>query len=294
MRIPLFIALGIAILGVVLGSFFDLSISEAIASPTNGFGLMVSAILPTIGFATVTLMGGGLVAYGLKKDYHILLRILFFVLAACCLGVAIYYPAGEYFGVNGFYGAAPKEVGYAIVVLPEIGAMVGGYFLFRNCQNKNMWIVFITIIVLLCVALLLVITTIKDNMHRPRFRIVSTTPVEFHSWWEPCKNYKELMEQYNIASDNFKSFPSGHTAETSILLFGATFYPLADKRFEKYQLPIFIGACGLVLLVAFARILAAAHYLSDVSMGATIMLILIVIANEVIMRIKQLHVEEAK
>ena len=70
------------------------------------------------------------------------------------------------------------------------------------------------------------------------------------------------------------------------------FLPLADKKFEKIQLPLFLGACGLILLVAFARILAAAHYLSDVSMGATIMLILLFIANEVVMRIKALHIEQ--
>ena len=58
MRLPLLIALGVALIGVVLGSFFDLQISTAIASPTNAFALTVSAICPTIGFATVAAMGG--------------------------------------------------------------------------------------------------------------------------------------------------------------------------------------------------------------------------------------------
>ena len=57
-------------------------------------------------------------------------------------------------------------------------------------------------------------------------------------------------------------------------------------------MPVFYGACGLVLLVAFARILAAAHFLSDVSWGATIVLSLTLIANEVVMRIKALQLKE--
>ena len=293
MRIPLLIAWGVAIVGIILGSFFDFNISSAIASPSSVLGLTISAIGPTIGFAGVAVMGGGFVALALKGKYPIGLKILFFVLAACCYGVAIYYPSGEYFGVNGFYGAAPKWMGYLIVVLPEAAAMVGGYFLFKDCQNKNMWIVFCVIIVLLLIALLLVVPTIKDNMRRPRYRIVSTTEVVFHNWWEPCKNYKELMEIYGIeSSDHFKSFPSGHTAETTILLVVATFFPMAHKKFEKIQMPLFYGACGLTVLVAFARILAAAHYLSDVSWGACITLTLLVIANEVVMRIKPLHIEE--
>ena len=292
MRIPLLIAWGVAIIGIIFGSFFDFQISSAIASPTNGFGLTVSAILPTVGFAGVAVMGGGFIALIIKGKYHIALKILFGVLAAACIGVAIFYPAGEYFGINGFYKAAPDWVGYLIVLLPEAAATVGGYFLFKDCQNKNMWIIFCAIIVLLLIALLAVIPTIKDNMHRPRYRLISDKPVDFHNWWEPCKNYKDLKALYDIASDDFKSFPSGHTAEASIAFVCATFLPMAHKKYEKYQLPVFIGACMLVFIVALARILAAAHFLSDVSWGATIILTLLLITNEIIAHIKPLQLKE--
>ena len=293
MRFPLLIALGVAIIGIIFGSFFDLQLSSAIASPTSGVGLFISAICPTIGFAGVAVMGGGFVALALKGKYHIALKVLFFVLAACCLGVAIYYPAGEYFGVNGFYWVAPKWVGYLIVILPESAAVVGGYFLFKDCQNKNMWIVFCIIIGLLLLALLVVIPQLKNFVRRPRYRLVSKGYIDYHNWWEPCRNYKELMAEFGIeTSDDFKSYPSGHTAETSILFVVVTLFPLANKKFEKYQMPAFYVACGLVVLVAFARILAAAHYLSDVSFGATIMLTLLYITNEVVMNIKALHIQE--
>ena len=293
MRIPLLAAWAVAVIGIVLGSFFDLNISTAIASPTNALGLTISAIGPTIGFAGVAAMGGAFIALAIKGKYPVALKVVFYVLAACCFGVSIYYPAGEYFGINGFYHAAPKWLGYLIVIVPEAAAGYGGYVLFKDCQNRNIWIVFCVIIGLLCTALLVVIPTLKDNMHRPRYRLISTTDVVgFHNWWEPCKNYKELIEAYDIAGDNFKSYPSGHTAEASILFAPITFLPLAHEKFKKYQMPLFYGACALVLLVAFARILAAAHFLSDVSTGATIMLTLVFIANEVVMRIKPLQLEK--
>ena len=293
MRIPLLCTLGVAILGIVLGSFLDLNISKAIASSDNGLGLTLSAIGPTIGFFGVAVMGGGFVRFALKGEYHIVLKILFCVLALCCLCVAIYYPGGEYFGINGFYGALPKWVGYIITVFPAVGGIVLGYFLFKDCTNKNMWIIFVIIIVTLLIALLGLIPTLKDIMHRPRFRLIASTGAEFHNWWQPCKNYKELMELYNTASDNFKSYPSGHTAEASILLVTSTFLPLASEKFQKYQKPLFYGSCGLIIVVAFARILAAAHFLSDVSTGATIMILLLFIANEVIIRIKPLQLPES-
>ena len=294
MRLPLIIALGTAILGIVLGSFFDLSISSAIADPNNAFALLLSAIGPTIGFAAVSAMGGGFIAFIVKGKYPILLKILFGVLAAACYGVAIGYPGGEYFGVNGFYNPDLNWLGYVIVALPEAAAMVGGYFLFRNYKNENLWIVFCIIIGVLLLALLLVIPVIKDNMRRPRYRLISVVEeIKFHNWWEPCSNYKDLMTTYNIdSSDHFKSFPSGHTAEASIPLVIITFFGLANEDFKKYQLPAFIGGCALVLIVAFARILAAAHFLSDVSMGATIVLTFTFIANEVVIRIKYLQLKE--
>lgn len=295
-RLPLFIALGVAVLGIVLGSFFDLPISQAIASADNGFALTVSAIGPTIAFAAVAAMGGGFVAFIAKGQYHIALKVLFGVLAAACLGVAIYYPAGEYFGVNGFYGAAPEWIGYLIVIIPECAAMAGGYFLFRDFQNKNLWIVFCIVIAILVIALLGAVNGLKGLIHRPRFRLLvaeqGNPDIFFHNWWEPTKNYKDLIATYGIHKDNFKSYPSGHTAEASIVLVAFTFLPLAHKKFERWQLPLFLGGSALVLLVAFARILAAAHFLSDVSWGAAIQLILTIIANEVIIHIKALHPEE--
>ena len=294
MRFPLLIAWGVAIIGIIFGSFFDLQISTAIASASNGFALTVSAIGPTIGFAAVAAMGGGFIALIVKGKYHIALKILFGVLAACCLGVSIFYPAGEYFGINGFYGAAPEWVGYLIVIIPEAAAMVGGYFIFKDYQNDKLWIIFCMIVVLLLIALLGVIPRLKDFIHRPRYRgLVQYADVSFHNWWEPFKEYRDYVNAHpDIPHDNFKSYPSGHTAEASILLVAFTFLPFAHKKFEKMQLPLFLGGCALVLLVAFARILAAAHFLSDVSWGATIVLTLIIIANEVTMRIKALHIKE--
>lgn len=296
MRLPLIIAWGVAIIGIIFGSFFDFQISSAIASADNAFALTISAIGPTIGFGAVACMGGGFIALIVKGEYHIALKILFGVLAACCLGVAIYYPAGEYFGINGFYKAAPEWVGYLIVLVPECLAVVGGFFLFKDCQNKQIWIVFCIIIVLLLLALLGFIPRLKDFVHRPRYRLLAAyqgnPDIYFHNWWEPCKDYKDLIAAYDLPKDNFKSYPSGHTAEASIPLVAITFLPLANKKFEKYQFPLFLGGSGLVLLVALARILAAAHFLSDVSWGATIVLTLIIIANEVVMRIKPLQIKD--
>ena len=294
MRIPLLVVLGVGIIGIIFGSFFDLQISKAIADAHSGLGITLSAIGETVGFFGVALMGGGLVAFGLKKDYHIVLRIMFFLLAAACLGVSIMYTKGAWFGVNGFSWVGVHEnVGYAIVIVPEVAAMVGGYFLFRNVANKNMWIVWVCVIAILVIGLLGVISPLKGVMRRPRFRVINEYGIEFHNWWEPCKDYKDIMKLHGIEdTDHFKSYPSGHSAEISILIVAVTFFPLADKKFEKYQMPAFFVACGCAAIVMFARILAGAHFLSDVSWGMSIIVLLSFILNEVLIHIKAVHLEE--
>lgn len=289
MRIPLYVSLGIMILGIIFGSFYDYQLSSAIASSTNGFALTISAIAPTIGFAGLTFLAGGFVGLALQKESKTWMKILFFILAAAGLFAGVYYSGPEYFGVNGFYEAAPKFVGYLIALLPLSGACVGGYFVFRKCENKTFWIILVIAYVVMILALLGSVVVLKDIMHRPRFRTVSTTDVPFHNWWEPTKDYKEYMNSLGIAKEEFKSYPSGHTCEASVLLVAVTLAPLGNEKLKKYQLPAYIASFLFVILTGFARILAAAHYLSDVSTGGAAMIIFLIVANEIIIKVKALQ-----
>ena len=293
MRIPLLSALGVAILGIILGSFLDYQLSSAIASADNGFGLFVSVVGPTIGFCGLSFIGGGFFALGLKNK-TLWVKIVFIVLAVAAFGVTVYYAGREYFGINGFYQKAPDIVGILTAAVCSLAAEVGGYFCFKDCKNEQAWIPFLAVYVVLLLVLVAAIPVLKDTMHRPRYRTVCQGIVPFHNWFERCGDYKDYMTNYGYGGDEFKSFPSGHTGEASILIVVATFLPLADEKFKKYQLPLFIGACCFVVLVAFSRILAAAHYLSDVSMGATLTLTFATIANELLIKfVKPKKIEEA-
>lgn len=291
MRLPLAISLGIAILGIVLGSFLDLNISKAIASTANVFGITVSTIGPTIGFAFLSITGGGFIALAIKGKYHILLKIFFYGMAALCLGASIYFSGKEYFEINGFNMPELAWVGYLIASVIETGALVGGYFLFKDCQNKNMWIILCIICVILLLTLVAAVTGLKNIMHRPRYRLIENPDVDiaFHNWWQPCKNYKDLISQYSLDKDDFKSYPSGHAAEASIPIAFFTFLPLANKKYEKIQLPLYIVSCVFVLLIMFVRVLVGAHFLSDVSTGVMVMVLFTFIANEIVIKCPSLN-----
>ena len=289
MRIPLYVTLGIALIGIIFGSFFDLQISTAIASSTSGFGLGVSIVGPTIGFMGLALFGGGFIGLAIHGQYPKWAKALFWVAGIAAYVVSVYFSGTEYFGVNGFYGNIPEWVGFIIAAIPLAGAEVGGYFLFRKTENKYAWVIYLIAFAVLLLTLVAGVTGLKAIFHRPRFRTVSTTAIDFHNWWQPCRDYKNLMQAYGLVSEEFKSFPSGHTAEASILLVTTTFAPLVNPKLKKIQVPCFILAFAFVMLVGFARILAAAHYLSDVSMGASITIVFTIIANEIVIHNKRLQ-----
>ena len=283
MRIPIFCARGVAILGVILGTFLDYKLSCAIASATSVFGLTVSVIGPTIGFSGLAFVGGGMAALGVKEK-KVWAKILFFAASAIAEFVTVYYAGREYFGINGFNQYENLTVvGLLIAAICGGAAEVGGFYIFKNSKTEDSWLPFVLVYAVLLLVLIAAIPILKDTMHRPRYRtVLDQSIVPFHRWYEKCGNYKYYMETFNIRGEEFKSFPSGHTGEAAILIVIAAFAPLANEKIKKYQLPLFIGACVFVAFVGLGRICAAAHYLSDVSMGATLTLIFTCIANEVL------------
>ena len=295
MRIPLWIALGVAALGIVLGSFLDLRLSTAIASRTNLFGITISVIGPTLGFMGLAIIGGGFLGLGLKKDCKVLPRVALIALAVLSYAASVFYAGEEYFNSHGFAGKAPEFVGFLIAAVPLGGGVFLGYKLFHATDNPNAWIILLIMVIVIFLTLVPGAAVLKSIFHRPRFRsVIEYEHIVFHPWWSPCKNYKDLMAEYSLDIEEFKSFPSGHTTEASILIVLSVFMPLVNRKLEKIQLGCFIGACCFAALIGFARILAAAHFLSDVSAGAALALLFTIIANEVVIHAKKLRPSEVE
>ena len=202
MRIPIFCAMGVAILGILFGSFFDYQISSAIASATSVFGLTVSVIGPTIGFCGLAFVGGGLAALAVKEK-KTWIKVCFFALAAIAEFVTVYYAGREYFGINGFDQKAPEIVGLLIAAICGAGAEVGGYYVFKNSDPKESWLPFVLVYAVLLLVLIAAIPILKDTMHRPRYRtVLDQSIVPFHNWYEKCGDYKYYMETKKYFTDH--------------------------------------------------------------------------------------------
>ena len=272
MRLHIFVAMGIFLVMIIVGSFLDLQIDQAIFSKNNGFGITVAALSMVVGYGVLAAMGGVFLYHGLKIAKATWQKVLFIVASVLVLGLTVFFCARkEFFGVNGWDIPNLLWLGY-VLATPLMGAsMFGGYYLASKANNPRLWLLILVAAAFAALALLLGTTAVKGIFNRPRYRIlVSEHPNLFYNWWERCTNSKDLMEQYNVGTEEFKSFPSGHAAVSALTMFGVVIFPFVSGKELKNQVIYFYIGLAYTLFVAFTRLLVGAHYLSDVGMGALI------------------------
>ena len=303
MRLHIIILLSVFITTFIIGTFVDYDLDSALFSNKNTFGLITSIIGMLPGYMMFGIFGGMFVGIVFHRKPSILFNIVLFGGCVVFVLFGTYYWGKEFFGKNGFDIEDKMWIGYVIAFFTMAGFAYLGFRLEKNSDNPKLFL----LIVILCVAIFMSLiagtTVIKHIFHRPRFRMLqqymmkSFRPeyVKFYHWYEPCKDYEEWMEFYQLSKEEFKSFPSGHCATAAVFILVVTFLPFLNKKYKKLQLPLFYAGFAWLLLVCFVRMLVGAHFLSDVSMGSIITLVMLLIANEVVMRLPQFkYIEESE
>lgn len=117
---------------------------------------------------------------------------------------------------------------------------------------------------------ILVVNLIKIPWGRARMRLVaSDARAYFMPWWQPGAELRDALVAAGVAAEEFKSFPSGHSANSSCLMLLALL-PLLRPQWERRQTALFCAGFGWALAVAVSRIVMGAHYLSDTAVGLAV------------------------
>lgn len=121
------------------------------------------------------------------------------------------------------------------------------------------------LLVLLCE--LVVVNLIKGFWGRPRMRLVASHPeAYFFPWWRRGTALKGPLLAAGVGADEFKSFPSAHTANAAtMLLLGLV--PYLKPRLQRYRKALVTFGFMWTAVVALSRILLGAHYLTDTAVG---------------------------
>ena len=173
--------------------------------------------------------------------------------------------------IHYYYGDVSVPVGINILhYVLTVGAVVAIILVYRKYSPEQLRAFRKPALYLLTVifAEILIVNVLKIVWARPRMRSLASAD-EFKTWWQ-------IGGPLN--SEEFKSFPSGHSANAIALLAFAAFIP-EGRKVLKSRFTIFAILWGI--LTALSRVVIGAHFLSDVIAAILIVMGIMAIAKKI-------------
>lgn len=264
------IVIALCIIGIIFGSIFDLDIERGMAQVNNPFGVFFESFGEALGYAMVPI-AGTLIFMGLKDDRPLGFKILGWVVLFASIAIPTYILGHA--ATKPYTYQLPIYFAYPIAFVIMTFASMITYFL-AGVDDRNVLLKAGLVILIAMLIQLALVTVFKGLAERPRYRwlidsSLNTNSIAFKNWWDwnPSNFFGMILK----GDDGLKSFPSGHTATSSVCfllpLLAAT---KMNKLFKGEEAVLFILGGLYTVLIGVARISAGAHFLSDISFGALI------------------------
>ncbi len=292
--IIVFSCLALYIAVVTLATFFDYQISKAIAKLPEGQYISSSVlgkIFEVIGESPMYLAGAFASTILLRKASTVKRNVLKSVLMTLCaiLGIVLLTVmlnrAVEYvFEQNNNLDAFEKYNSVITLILVVVSAGVFAltlYFTFKIPEKHIAGLtVFAVVVFMAAVVSQSAVQGVKVVFGRQRYRAISVLEynglhelVKYTEWFviNGKQTPTEQMLSLGIASDAYKSFPSGHTCAWAVIYCFALipdFLEIDEKTRVKAKTWLLIGATLSTLLLGYTRILVGAHFATDVLISA--------------------------
>lgn len=264
----------ILIIFIIIGSFYDYQIAINTywgqQAAENLFGIIFSyiGIIPT--FVGWSFLGSSIIYLLKKENIKINSKKWLIALSVLLLLLAFLYFCNTIMLVNEKAFPVSWFIAYPIGLVVILGSIYLGYTLAKKSDNDNL---LKTILFFTAVSLLMMLLTMvtKEIMARPRFRFVyEMNNIDyFKNWWQSGHTIKNSLNT-SALSDEFSSFPSGHSSYSMFAIFIFPLIAEYNKKLIKYKNLLFIFGVLWWALTAFSRMTVGAHYLTDVSFGGLI------------------------
>lgn len=246
---------------MIIGSFFDYQISQFFFNSKSSFGIFFAGYGQTPVALCMSVAGMLLISITQNKNKLLMclsylggVILILFAIAMITIDPLLYMK-----GMNLFV-----SLGIAITIV-----ILTNRLLFKLTQGTKREDIKKFIILLLLTAFLaiFVINVMKVFWGRPRMRMLAETPkATFQPWWVIGSYAKEHFMALGVAAEEFKSFPSGHSANAACaMLIGAL--PFVCQSLKGKEDILFYIGLGLTLIIAFSRIIMGAHFISDITVG---------------------------
>ena len=258
----------------VVGSVWDLEIVKATfigqLPSENAFGIIFSyiGIIPT--FVGWSFLGSIIFCLSKKhiedtkkRRWLMAFAILLFVLSFFYFCNTIYLSNVNAFEIH-------FAVAYSIGIAVLCATAYLGYKLSAKSDDGELLkkVLFLAVVSLIT---LVIISVTKKIMSRPRFRFVLAMDNMdyFKNWWQSGSTLKASLD-LGAVSDEFSSFPSGHSAYSMFAIFLFPFIADSVRGLKKFKPYFFVMGFIWWGATALSRMTVGAHYLSDVAIAGLV------------------------
>ncbi len=267
---------------MIFGTFFDMQISDALFNKNNPIAVFISywGLYPIVPCAFVAFSIFLKLIITKWKDWS----------SYICLAVSGYL---VYEAIRQFIKLFKKADVATTSVCLSIGfllATVLAVFVFIKVDTTNrtkVKSVGITILLTAALQFLLINKVIKTPWGRPRYRsIIAVEGMAYQPWYAAglSQSAKDMISAGIVAADEFKSFPSGHAGCAATLMTLATLSAIVPCLKKQEWLIAGVGIAWSVLTI-LGRIIAGAHFLTDVVFATAITFTLFVCVAKIILAI---------
>ncbi len=244
------IGLGLFIGLLVIFTLFDLKISETLFNPESKFGWFFEAfgeiVLSFIGLFSASVL------FKTQKEKVIPMRIVY--------GLLIFFYALMSAGLNKAY----LHLSLAMMIILIFIYIGIAYYLTRwvTPQKEELVRKIAKVGILTTLLPILLITVLKMIWGRQRFVTMVDPSREFTPWY--------AIQGFTTNNNNM-SFPSGHSANSSTIIW-LTLLPLWIEKLKPYTKILNVAAYLWIVCVMLSRVIMGAHFSTDVLCGSMISL----------------------
>ena len=250
----------VVIMLMLAGTFLDMNISKLLYHSNNpiAYFFQMFGEFPVMlcGFSASALLLASLPKKGMS-------RIIFLILAAggALCGLLAVKEILEYSSGIVMFISIAAEVAIAALMFR---------YVFTSCDRSNPGLLRRTAMFILFTVLIatVIVIAIKIPWGRPRYRsVIVFSNLKYQPWYKIGKAARDAFEGI-LDHEEFKSFPSGHAASAAYLLTLVSLKNVIPSLKDKEGLLTAIAFVWIILTCIF-RIVAGAHFLTDVTIGFT-------------------------
>jgi membrane-associated phospholipid phosphatase len=256
---------------LIISTFIDLPVSLVLYNPSSWFGNFFAAygalpVLLCLYFISLVLFNN---AKQVSKPLTKALNLVFGVVIFTAVLFINWYSGVHYLKINLIVSGVITSVLFLVV------SYVSYHYIFLHTDLKRIRKVAV-VLGISVVATLVIVFIIKNIWGRPRMRyLVNEDSIDlFRNWWQIDLSLKSETSFFVVLSEEFRSFPSGHTANAALMMFLPVLSIMNTKLKDKEKV-LFVIGIGWTMLVAISRIIIGAHFISDVTVSFLITLLIV-------------------